>query len=139
MFDWVPINAMLPPLVTGLYAAALAILFVALSVSALRMRRKLRIRLGDAGDPNMLRAMRVHANFAEYVPICLGLIFLAEVQAAPIWLIHCLGISLLTARLSHAYGLKQVEEETKFRVFGVALTLTTLLTSSSFLIVIHFS
>ena len=56
------------------YAALLALFFVALSIRTLRLRRELRIAVGDGGNPAMLRAMRVHANFAEYVP--LGLILL---------------------------------------------------------------
>jgi len=61
-----------------LYAALLAMLFVALSIRTLRLRRRLRIGIGDAGNEQMLRAMRVHSNFAEYVPLTLFLIYLAE-------------------------------------------------------------
>ena len=37
--------------VTSFYAALLALLFVALSVRTLRLRRRLRIAIGDAGNP----------------------------------------------------------------------------------------
>ena len=57
-----------------LYAALLALLFIALSVRTLRLRRHLKIAVGDAGNTQMLRAMRAHANFAEYVPMCLLLL-----------------------------------------------------------------
>lgn len=129
---------MLPPLITGLYGALLGFVFVVLSFQTLRLRRKLRIRLGDGGDPDMLRAIRVHANFAEYVPLCLGLMFLAEVQAAPIWLIHTIGVTLIAARLIHAYGVKQAEEKMILRVIGVVLALSTLAMTSSYLLFIHF-
>jgi uncharacterized protein len=128
---------MLPPLITALYAAGLGVLFVLLSLRTLRLRRKLRIGLGDAGHPEMLRAIRVHANFAEYVPLCLGLMCLAELQAAPSWLLHAMGVALVLARLIHALGVSQVQEKTKFRVIGVALTLSTVLTASSYLIFNH--
>jgi uncharacterized protein len=124
---------MLPQLVTGLYAALLGVLFVLLSLRTVRLRRKLRIGLGDAGHPAMLRAVRVHANFSEYVPLSLMLLCLAEVQAAPVWLLHTLGIALLLARLIHAYGVSQVHEKIKFRVAGVSLTLSILLITSSYL------
>jgi uncharacterized protein len=137
MFDSTSLHSMLPPLTTALYAAGLGFLFTLLSLRTLRLRRKLRIRLGDAGHPEMLRAMRVHANFAEYVPLCLGLMCLAEVQAAPAWLLHAMGIALVLARLIHALGVSQVHEVTRFRVIGVALTLSTLLVASSYLIFIH--
>jgi uncharacterized membrane protein YecN with MAPEG domain len=128
------IAGMLPPLITPLYAAFLGILFTALSVRTLRLRRKLRIRLGDDGHPEMLRAIRVHANFAEYVPLCLGLIFLAEVQSAPGLLIHTLGSALIVARLIHAYGVSQAEEKIKWRVIGISVTLTTQLGACFYLV-----
>jgi uncharacterized protein len=137
MFDSSSSRSMLPPLITALYAAGLGVLFVLLSLRTLRLRRKLRIGLGDAGHPEMLRAIRVHANFAEYVPLCLGLICLAELQAAPAWLLHAMGIALVLARLIHARGVSQVQEKTTFRVIGVALTLSILLTASSYLIFNH--
>jgi uncharacterized protein len=137
MFDVKPLHSMLPPLISGLYAAGLGVVFVLLSLRTLRLRRKLRIGLGDAGHPQMQRAIRVHANFAEYVPLCLGLMCLAEVQAAPAWLLHSLGMALVFARLIHARGVSQVQEQTKFRVIGVALTLSILLIASSYLIFNH--
>jgi uncharacterized membrane protein YecN with MAPEG domain len=33
----------------------------------LRLRKTLRIAIGDSGNSAMFRAMRVHSNFAEYV------------------------------------------------------------------------
>lgn len=118
-------------LVTALYAAVLGIMFVALSVRTVRVRRRLRIGLGDAGNPQMLRAMRIHANFSEYVPLSLGLIYLAEVQGAPGWLAHALGISLVFARVAHAYGLYR--EKVLFRVIGLSANLTLLLVACSYL------
>jgi uncharacterized protein len=137
MFDSSPLRSMLPPLTTALYAAGLGFIFALLSLRTLRLRRKLRIGLGDAGHPEMLRAIRVHANFAEYVPLCLGLMCLAEVQGAPAWLLHGMGMALVLARLIHALGVSQMQETTRFRVIGVALTLSTLLVASSYLIFIH--
>jgi len=57
--------------VVSLYAALLALLFVALSIRTLRMRRRLRIAVGDAGNQAMLKAIRAHSNFSEYVPLSL--------------------------------------------------------------------
>ncbi|MBK7423003.1 MAG: MAPEG family protein [Propionivibrio sp.] len=117
-----------------LYAALLALLFVALSIRTLRLRRRLRIGIGDAGNEQMLRAMRVHSNFAEYVPLTLFLIYLAEVQGAPALLIHALGLCLLAGRLSHAYGVSQANENYTFRVFGMAMTFISLISASAYLL-----
>jgi uncharacterized membrane protein YecN with MAPEG domain len=118
-----------------LYAALLALVFVFLSVRALRLRRSLNIGIGDAGNLEMLRAMRVHSNFAEYVPISLILIFLLEEQGAHALLIHALGLCLLVGRLSHAFGVSQARENYSFRVAGMALTFTTILSCAAFLLV----
>jgi uncharacterized membrane protein YecN with MAPEG domain len=120
----------LPP-----YAALLALLFVALSVRAIRLRRSLRIAIGDSGDERMLRAMRVHANFVEYVPFGVLLLFLVETRGANPLLVHGLCLCLLVGRLAHAYGVSQPRENFRYRVFGMALTFTTLLTSAGYLLV----
>jgi uncharacterized membrane protein YecN with MAPEG domain len=111
---------------TGFYAALLGLLFVALSVRTLRLRRTLRIAVGDAGNPKMLRAMRVHSNFAEYIPLALFLIYLSETQGAHRLLVHALCVALLIGRLSHSYGVSQLNEDYRFRVTGMALTLTAM-------------
>ena len=50
------------------YAAILALLYVCLSARTIGFRRKSRVSIGDGGDQELLRAIRMHANFAEYVP-----------------------------------------------------------------------
>lgn len=120
--------------ITPLYASLLALLFVALSVRALRMRKALRIAIGDSGNSAMLRAMRVHSNFAEYVPLGLILISMVELQAAAPLVVHGLGVALLAGRLSHAWGVSQVRENFAFRVFGMAMTLGTIIVCAGFLL-----
>ena len=117
-----------------LYAALLTLLFVALSIRTLRLRRRLRIGLGDAGNTQMLRAMRVHSNFAEYVPLALLMVYLVEAQGAHRVLVHALGLCLLIGRLSHAFGVSQTDENYRFRVAGMAMTFTTLLTSAAYML-----
>ena len=120
-----------------LYAALLALLFVALSVRTLRMRRKLQIAIGDAGDQSMLRAMRVHSNFAEYVPLSLLLIFFVEASGASSLFVHALGASVVVGRISHAFGVSQVKEQYAFRVLGMALTLTPISVAAVSLLVVY--
>lgn len=118
----------------NLYAPLLAILFFILSVRTIRLRRKLKIAVGDSGSHQMLRAMRVHSNFSEYVPLCLILIYLVESSGANTAIVHALGVTLLAGRLSHAYGLSQVNENFRFRIGGMAMTFTVILTSSLYLL-----
>ena len=69
--------------VTPIYATILGLLFIALSVRTIRMRRKHRVAVGDGNNSELRRAMRVHANFAEYVPLALLLIFFVELDGTP--------------------------------------------------------
>jgi uncharacterized membrane protein YecN with MAPEG domain len=66
--------------------------------------------------------MRVHANFAEYVPMALILIALAESLKSPSVLLHLLGLGLIAARLIHAYGLSQTPHIVRLRVLGITGT-----------------
>src|SRR5262245_14984711 len=120
--------------ITSLYASILAILFVVLSVRTLRMRRRLGIAVGDGGSQALLRAVRVHANFAEYVPLGVLLIGFTELSGANAWLVHLLALSLVAGRAVHAYGLSKVAENYAYRVAGMALTFTTLLGGSAYLL-----
>lgn len=117
-------------LVTALYAAILALVFVGLSVRTIRLRRGSRVAIGDGGDKQLARAMRVHANFAEYVPLALLLIFLLEAGGAPPLAIHLLGAALLAGRLLHAWGVSQVREDFRFRVAGMALTFSAIVAAA---------
>jgi hypothetical protein len=124
-------------MVIPFYAALLGLLFFALSVRTLRVRRGLRIAVGDAGNTQMLRAMRVHSNFAEYVPLSLLLIYMFE--AAGVWplLIHALGLALLVGRLLHAYGLSRTREDLRFRIAGTSLTFLALVAPALGLLVLY--
>lgn len=122
------------PHIVPLYAALFALFFVALSVRTLRLRRSLRIAIGDSGNETMLRAMRVHSNFAEYVPLSLLLILFVELRAGPALLVHGLCVCLLVGRISHALGVSRLNEDYRLRVFGMAMTFTTLVSSAVYLL-----
>lgn len=117
-------------LITPIYAAVLALLFAALSIRTIALRRRLQVAIGDAGNKTMLRAVRVHANFAEYVPFTLLLTLMLELQRTPAALVHALGACLLIGRSVHAYGVSQTPETFAFRVAGMMLTLTALIGSA---------
>ncbi len=121
---------MMAELVTPIYAAFSALLFVWLSVRTLRLRRKLKISIGTGDNPLVLRAMRVHSNFAEYAPLGLLLALMLELMGGSPWLIHLVCLLLTTGRLMHAYGVSHTPEDFRFRVCGMTLTLTSLCTSA---------
>ncbi len=111
--------------ITALYAALIAILFVVLSIRVIRQRNRANIFLGGASTtqaPQLLRAIRAHGNCAEYAPFALLLLALVDLQGAPPWGVHSLGLMLLAGRCAHAIGLSCTPQITPLRIGGMLLT-----------------
>jgi uncharacterized protein len=114
--------------VTLLYAGALALWFLVLSLKVVRGRvGPGSPSLGDGGNPAMLRLIRGQANFAEYVPLILVLMGLLELNGLPHWLLHAMGATLLLGRLLHGYALSFTPESVFGRSAGIVLTFLVLL------------
>jgi uncharacterized protein len=120
--------------VVSTYTAVLVVLFVVLSIRVVRLRGRLGVAIGDGGNGQLLRAVRVHSNFAEYVPIAVLSMYFAELAAAPPFLVHVLCACLVFGRVSHAYGVSQASEAMPFRVVGMILTFTALLGSAGYIL-----
>lgn len=108
--------------VVPIYAAVLAVLFVALSIRAIGARRAAKVAIGPLGREALDRRLRVHANFAEYAPFALLLLALAEARGAPGVALHAGALILLIGRVSHAWGVSRAPENFRFRVAGMAMT-----------------
>ena len=120
------VTGMLLTLVT-VFSAFFAVLFVLLSINVIRARRKHKVGLGTGRNKLVERAMRVHANFAEYVPFALLLIALLELNKANSLLLIGLCSVLLVGRLVHAYGVSMENERFVFRVSGMVMTFAVIL------------
>ena len=107
--------------ITPLYAGFLAIWFVLLSYRVVQ-RRGHGVSLGDGGDQALLRRIRGHGNFAEYVPIILLMIAFLELNQLHPLVLHGLGLSLLVARLLHGIALSFTESWTFGRFYGTLIT-----------------
>ena len=124
--------------ITPIYAAALALLYIYLSLRVIGYRRDNLISLGDGDDPVMQARMRVHANFAEYVPFALLVMLFVEIQRGhPLWL-HLIGAALLIGRLCHAYGVSQHPQIMALRVGGMFLTFAALLLGAAINVILAF-
>jgi uncharacterized membrane protein YecN with MAPEG domain len=108
--------------VTTLYAGLLGLLYVALSANVIRRRRDSRVNLGSGGNERLERRIRAHGNFAEYVPLALLLMALAETGGTPAWLVHLFGIALVIGRGLHGYALSSLVKRPAARVGGMVLT-----------------
>ena len=103
---------------TGLYAGLCGLLFIWLSWKVIVERQRTKVGLGDGGDPDLQRAIRVHANFIEYTPLALVLLALVDVMSAHDWLVHAFGIALVLSRVLHAQGLGSTAGYSRGRYFG---------------------
>ena len=109
------------PAVTLLFAAALGLINLWLSIRVARARIGRKVMTGDGGDSFVIARMRAHANFNEYVPIALvlmGLIELMGGRGTPLWVI---GTMLVIGRLLHPFGMERPAPN-PFRAGGIALT-----------------
>lgn len=105
-------------IVTLVTAALCALLYIWLSWRVVQVRQAARVSLGDGGDALLLQRIRAHANFAEYVPLCLVLIGAIEMSTAASGpLLWAAGLALVVVRISHALGMAR-DGANAFRVVG---------------------
>jgi uncharacterized membrane protein YecN with MAPEG domain len=118
---------MQPPLpaITALYAALVALILLVLAVRVSSLRMRLKVGLGDGGDPGLQRAVRAHGNAVEWALPVLVLMLIAELNRAAPFLLHACGVALIVARILHGFG---VTRRSAFgRFWGIGLTWTVLL------------
>jgi len=115
----------MPVAITALYAAILGLFMTALAINVTVHRAKLRILVGDDGNPHMLRMIRLHGNAAEYIPLALILMAVYEINGGMHTALHAAGIVLVAARLLHAAGMWSTPKTNFGRVSGQSLTWLT--------------
>src|SRR3546814_21097062 len=94
-----------PPFrITPLYAALCGLLLIGLALGVVRLRQRHGVGIGDGGHKDLAMAIRVHANFVEYVPLALLLLFLLDLRRQPLWDLHLLGAALLLGRVLPDWG-----------------------------------
>jgi uncharacterized protein len=67
---------------TALYAGILALIAIALAINVTVHRVKLRVPIGDGGNAEMRRMIRLHGNAAEYIPLAIVLMLIYEITMA---------------------------------------------------------
>lgn len=110
------------PTITALYAGLLAIVYIVLGGFVVAHRQRARIGLGTGSDTALERAVRVHGNFAEYVPLFLLLLLVAELSGGAVMLLHAAGAAFFLARVAHAFGLSQTSGTSAGRFGGTLVT-----------------
>ncbi|MCX7295772.1 MAG: MAPEG family protein [Hyphomicrobiales bacterium] len=112
----------MPISITAIYASILALIILALSINVTMHRVKLKVSLGDGGNPQMLRMIRLHANAIEYIPIALVLMAIYEINGGWHWALHVVGIALVAGRLIQTAGMWTTDVAGNGRRIGQSLT-----------------
>ena len=122
--------------IVALYAASNALfnIFLASRVSSFRRSEKVSIGVGSSKPLEI--AVRTHANNAEFVPLALVLILIAELMGGVAWGLHLAGGGLLLGRALHAFGMPK-RAPNFWRVGGTALTWTVIGCTSLWLLLLH--
>ena len=112
--------------ITALYAAILAFIIVALGINVTVHRVKLGVPLGDGGNPQMLRMIRLHGNAVEYIPLALVLMLAYEINGGWHTALHIIGIALVAGRLIQTWAMWSTEIAGAGRGTGQTLTLLSI-------------
>ena len=128
----------LPVTTTSVYAALLAILFLALSIRVMLERRRAHVSFGEGTSETLKRRIRAQANFTEYAPIALILMALLELQGAGSFMLNAVGLLLLAGRGAHALGIGRVPEDRQLRIAGIVLTILAIILAVIALLAIAF-
>ncbi|MBA2541459.1 MAG: MAPEG family protein [Deltaproteobacteria bacterium] len=112
---------MTAPVITALYGALNAILNIVLANRVSTMRKKHKVSVGLGEHPELLVASRVHGNNAEFVPLAIVMMLIAELLGGNSVVLHVYGGLLLGARVLHVVGMPR-KAPNPFRFLGVALT-----------------
>ncbi|GIQ75293.1 MAPEG family protein [Bradyrhizobium sp. RD5-C2] len=119
------------PSITAGYLAILALLYAVLALQVIRLRRSSRAPFSDGGNLALHNAIRVHANFMEYVPIITLMVAFLEMAGASPSRVHLLMAALLLSRLIHPLGMSAAAGSLRFsigRAGGIFITIGLLIT-----------
>lgn len=109
--------------ITTLTAVSLLPLLLILTIRIIAYRRGNQISMGDNGDKSLLKRMRAHANFLEYVPLGLLLLALQEWGGQVRWVVTLFALILIVGRYAHAVGFSASPPNFKLRTYGMIATL----------------
>lgn len=118
----------------ALYVALVVIMGVALTYLVINQRRTKLIGIGDGGDKQAARMIRVHANYCENAPFALALLVMLPLLGAGDWTIHAVGLLFLVGRVAHAFGLSRTAGSSPGRIAGMMLTHAALIVGAGALL-----
>ena len=104
------------PTITANYLAVLALIYAALALQVVRLRRSSGAPFDDGGNEGLRSAIRAHGNFMEYVPIIVLMVALLEMSGASALRVHLMMGTLVLSRLLHPLGMYAAPGSLKFTI-----------------------
>jgi uncharacterized membrane protein YecN with MAPEG domain len=131
---------------TPLFAALLALLYLYLTLRVIRQRHVFKIAYGESVHEPLQNAVRAHANFQQYAPLFLILLYLEESLFHSVATCYVTGALFLLGRMSHAYSMLVFEPRKlaenvplktvfRYRFFGMVPTFFTIAFLAALLLV----
>ncbi|MCV3270731.1 MAPEG family protein [Roseobacter sinensis] len=117
------------PTYTLVFIALLALMSLPMAIAVGLRRAKTGIMMLAGDDEDLLRRIRAHGNFIEYVPLALLALAGAEMAGAAPWLLITCGLVLMAARLIHYIGFRH-NPNGPARLIGTLMTTLTILALS---------
>jgi uncharacterized membrane protein YecN with MAPEG domain len=121
------------PAITANYLAVLALIYAALALEVIRLRRSSKAPFSDGGNESLRSAIRAHGNFMEYVPIITLMVALLEMSGASSSRVHLLMGLLVLSRLLHPLGMYAAPGSLRFMICrggSIFLTIGLLISSA---------
>ncbi len=106
---------------TGIYAAILTIIFIALRTQVSIMRGKTGISILHGDNADLALRIRRHGNFVENAPLAIILMIVTELMGASGTWVHAIGILTIAGRVAHIFGLKADQPAAPLRIIGGVL------------------
>jgi uncharacterized membrane protein YecN with MAPEG domain len=124
--------------VVALYGSLNALFNIYLASRVSDSRRKNKVSIGHKDNKEVELAARIHGNNAEFTPLALVMLLIAELQGgASLWL-HVLGGSFFVGRVLHAYGMPKPAPNFG-RFTGTATTWICIVATSIWILVMRFT
>jgi uncharacterized protein len=116
--------------IAGVYSALLILFGIFLQLRIIRQRKPKQIGIGSGQDRILERDIRVHGNFVENATFGISALILLALSAAPVLILHAVGLLMVVGRGAHAFGLAGSAGSSLGRVGGMVLTLLALVIAS---------
>jgi len=119
---------------TGLYAAVLATMFIALRIQVSIMRGKTGISILHGDNIDLALRIRRHGNFTENAPLAIIMMIIVELMGASGTWIHAIGLLTIAGRFAHIFGLDAEKPAAPLRIIGGVLGQVGLLVAVVFIV-----